>query len=269
MKKGVVLAELVLVLVLNFITKESYPLFSNILLLVFSINCAIAILYFSGKDKEFKILWILGALVPFFWAVEQGHVLFGTTVFPMHGEDISPRTVLLLLPELLIMLIILLFMIKGFRKIYWTKFFLDTFVILLLILGMASGVVFSHLDFSEIDLSVLLILCVDILIDTFIVVTMLLLLISVGVTMLLFLTIVNRKKVEKEFDVMCISFALFVYADFDQMYNVIVVSYHAPFFSHLLFYASFLAMVIGIMVAKRPQGIETEKIEQKLIICRT
>jgi diguanylate cyclase (GGDEF)-like protein len=252
MKKKMVFWGMILLLVVNFIFSETSPFFADVLSLVYSFFCAGAILYFSRKDKEYKILWIFVSVIPISWAFEKFHVMMGYRVFPSTLEDFTGATILLLIPEIAMAIVVILFMIKGFRKIYWTKFVLDTIFILIILLGVGSGVVFSQLNLSSFDMLVFIYMMVNVVID-----------IIVVASLLLLLTSVNRKRVDNSLYIIAGAFAAFIYADFDHMYEYIVVDYQVAFFSDELYIISFLLMLVGAMVAKRARFGTRAPMEQK------
>gem|GEM_PF-5878779 len=252
MKRLGYISFLLIVLIIGVLTAIQPSFNSGVFFVFFSLICGGSIHYFlAGKSSYTVKVWIVISFVPFTYVVKDALCLLGISCFDIKNASTVIELLPHLIPELTMLIVVVVYMINGFKKIHWTKFFVDLGTILLIILGLCSGLIFSKMSFADFSNLISLYVVINIIFDILIVTSLLLLLSSV-----------KLKKLDRSILVLALSFTVYIYADFSLLYDLIVPDYHLPEINVYFYYLSFIIMVFGASMIEHDVKQNKSTLEQ-------
>ena len=240
MKKGLPAVVLGGLLIVYFLASYYSDLTADIVSSVYTLSCGLVIIYYGRKELGYRTNWILMAFIPLTWFIGDTLWVIYKHVLMLEPAASNFISSVYLFSNIYILIPTIIYLFKGFKKLHRAKFFLDLVTILIIVLGVASGVLFAEIDYAQYSALEFSLLMAYLTIDIFTIIAIVLL-----------FTSVNPKGMDKAIFFIAGAFLLFVYADFTYIYEALNEAYVANKFSDYLFYLSFYIMVVATLMIKR------------------
>ncbi len=202
---------------------------------------------FSVKNSKYKSLWVLLAMMPLSWAIINTVIFYINNFIDMRLEAMSYLVYLYNISNIIMVMAVSTYFIKNISKWHRVKLILDILVMLVIVTGLASALIFSNLESSGIPLLDLINLGIYMTTD----------LLALSIVLVL-ITSTRVKNISINLYIIITSFLFYFAADMLRAVEVSFSTYVSPILVHTLFLATFTVIVIAKHVETTYKTVETK-----------
>lgn len=245
MKRALIYGQISLFVIYIALTQVS-EFYSDLFSPLFNLSAFLLIALNIKKNEKHFLTWILLALMPLSWGLADGLWFVYQHIFNIDPADSLLISYVYMLTNFFMFGAVLSFFLSIVKRWHRVKLLLDVMVMAMIVLGIASGVYFSKLTFSDYDSDGFVVLILYIVSD----------LLAILIVMIVVLS-VKPNRIPMHFRITGIGVIVYVMADLLYSYEDFSDVYIPNSLSDILFFLTFLLIAVAGVTKKEMHSIRT------------